>query len=258
VFELFPSRTVALQIGPLAVHWYGVLYLCAFLVAYLLLPRLQKYRDVSLHDDQWSEILTLGVLGVLLGGRLGFVLFYEPAYFVQHPLEILAVWQGGMSSHGGLLGVMSAVLWFCRKHRVSVLAMADLVVVPAAIGLAFGRLGNFINLELYGYPTDLPWGIAIPGVEGLRHPTQLYAVAKDLFIASACFFALLRFARPGLPTAFFFLLYSVLRFLIEFVKVPSHDPLVINGFSLTLGQIFTIPVFVLGIALFVFAQKKRA
>jgi phosphatidylglycerol:prolipoprotein diacylglycerol transferase len=257
VIVFFPSRTVFVEIGTFAVHWYGIMYLCAFLLALFLLPRLQRYRStVAIEKDQWSELLTLGVLGVLAGGRLGFVFFYEPLYFLQHPLDVFAVWKGGMSSHGGLIGVVFGVWLFCRKHRVPVLALADLIVVPAALGLALGRIGNFINLELYGSVTTLPWGIAIPGVEGLRHPTQLYAVAKDLAIAGICFSALSRSSIAGFPTGMFFISYGVLRFLLEYLRVPSHETVNLAGVVVTRGQLLTIPLVVVGLLL-VWAVAKR-
>lgn len=253
VITLFPSRAVAVSLFGFGIHWYGILYIVAFLIAYLLLPRLQGERRLTLSRDDWSAVLTAGILGVLIGGRLGFVLLYHPVYFALHPLEIFAVWNGGMSSHGGFLGVGIAFLYSSRTHRIPLLALLDLAVIPAAIGLALGRVGNFINLELYGTVTTLPWGIQIAGVEGLRHPAQLYAVAKDLFIAAVCLWHLRRTRDlpPGGTFAVFLMLYGFLRFLVEFVRVPDSPLAAFGLITLTQGQLYSVPLVIVGILLWV-------
>lgn len=250
---LFPSRAVAVSLFGFAVHWYGILYVVAFLLAYLLLPRLQKERGLLLSREEWSRVLTAGILGVLIGGRIGYVLFYHPLYFAQHPLEILAVWKGGMSSHGGFLGVGAALLISTRRHALSLSALLDLAVIPAALGLALGRVGNFINLELYGTATALPWGMTIPGVEGMRHPVQLYAVVKDLFIAAVCFWHVRhsRLLQSGGTFALFLVLYGFLRFLVEFVREPDFPPLSFGYFSLSRGQLYSLPLLLIGIWLWI-------
>jgi len=240
------------EIGSFAIHWYGLLYLLAFLLGFGMVQRLQRYRDVRFSTEEWSSVLSWIILGVIIGGRLGYVFFYEPQYFLAHPLEIVAVWRGGMSSHGGFIGVALAMLWVAYKRNVPLLAFADILVVPAAIGLALGRVGNFINLELYGTPTVLPWGIAVPGIEGLQHPTQLYAVAKDLFIALACYILLCQTAgarKQGSVFALFLVLYSAFRFLIEYIRVPTHPNVFVAGMEFTRGQVLTVPLFVIGVLL---------
>jgi len=254
--EFFPSRAVALQIGGFAVHWYGIMYLLAFLLAYAMIPRLQRFRGIALSVDDWSAIVSWGVLGVLIGGRLGFVLLYEPSYFLAHPLEIPAVWHGGMSSHGGFIGILLALWWAAKRHGVPFLALLDLIVVPAAIGLALGRIGNFINQELYGISTALPWGIAIPGVEGLRHPTQIYAVFKDLCIAALCFAALWRDKNAGSAVAVFCVFYSVLRFLLEFLRIQPYPLVPLGIVSLSRGQLFSVPLLLFGIVLWWLLQRR--
>jgi phosphatidylglycerol:prolipoprotein diacylglycerol transferase len=249
MFELFPSRTVALQLFGWPLHWYGVLYLAAFLLASWLVPRLQRFRALDLPAERWSSVVAAAVLGVVAGGRLGYVLFYDPAHFAAHPLDIFKIWQGGMSSHGGLAGVTVALWWTLRDVSAEErLKIADIAVIPAAIGLALGRFGNFINQELYGTLTSLPWGIAIPGVEGLRHPTSLYAVGKDLLIALLCFWHLVvaRPFRSGRTLALFLMLYGVFRFLLEFLRVPTHDGLTFGLFVLTRGQALTLPLILAG------------
>lgn len=257
LISLFPSRTVVLQAGSLTIYWYGVLYVVAFGVVIFLTPRLGRYRQLTLNRQQWLELITWGIAGAVIGGRLGYVLFYNPTYFVAHPLDIFKLWQGGMASHGGFIGAALALWLGARQYRVPWRQLADVVVVPVALGLAFGRLGNFINQELYGTVTTLPWGIVIPGVDGLRHPTQLYAIAKDMFIAAICYWHLKKpHTHPGQTTGLFLILYSILRFLIEFIRVQDY-PLI---FSLSRGQWLTIPLFVVGVWLFfpLASREERA
>ncbi len=244
--NFFPTRQISLQIGPLAVHWYGLMYLIAFLAAWFLIPRLAKYRGLSLSKEQQSSLLTYAILGTLIGGRLGYTAFYGAEYFGDHPWEIFAVWKGGMSFHGGLVGVGIALFLFAKRETLDFWKILDVAIIPATLGLAFGRFGNFINEELYGPVTDLPWGMAIPGVEGLRHPTPLYAMVKDLLIASMCFLHLRRNAIPGATTALFLILYGILRFSIEFVRVETASGLDLGLLYLTRGQLLSIPVLLLG------------
>lgn len=247
MISVFSSRTIAIEIFGFPIHWYGLLYLAGFLLGFWMVQRLQKYRSLTLSRDEWANLLSAAVIGVILGGRLGFVLFYEPTYFLAHPGKILALWEGGMSSHGGFVGVTVALLFALRHNAKDILRIADIVVIPIAVGLALGRFGNFINLELYGTVTDLPWGISIPGVEGLRHPAFFYAMGKDLLIAGLCFMHL-RLSResPGRTCALFLILYGVLRFLIEYVRVQEY-PLVDTGILLlSRGQILTIGILIVG------------
>lgn len=259
MISLFPSRTVALELFGFAVHWYGLLYLASFLVAWFLLPRLQRYRSLSLSSDDWSTMLSAAVLGVIIGGRLGFVLFYEPQYFLSHPLEIVAVWHGGMSSHGGFLGVLIALLFVSRrKTTTEKLQIADVIMIPIALGLMLGRFGNYINQELYGTVTTLPWGIAIPGIDGLRHPTQLYAMAKDLLIAGVCFLHLRRPQHnPGQTCALFLILYGILRTAVELFREQDYTGLSLGFWEVTRGQLLTIPIIIAGIVLWIWIQKKN-
>lgn len=246
MIDFFPSREVAFMLAGFPVHWYGLLYFAAFLAAWWLLPRLQRLRGLHLTGDDWSHLLSWAVAGVIIGGRLGYVIFYDPQYFMENPADIVAVWKGGMSSHGGFIGVTLALLWALRGRRDQILRIADVIVVPVALGLAFGRIGNFINQELYGTVTSLPWAIEVPGVDGPRHPTQLYAVGKNLLIAMTCYLYLHRQPyRPGRAFSLFLILYGVLRFLVEFVR--DQGP----GFwgPLSEGQILTIPLLLAGAAL---------
>ena len=260
MIDFFPSRAIAIEIGSFAIHWYGLLYLLAFLLGYGMVLRLQRYRNIKLSTEEWSSLLSWIILSVIVGGRLGYVLFYEPVYFFSHPIEVFAVWKGGMSSHGGFICVAIALIWVSLRRKIPLLALADILVVPAAIGLALGRVGNFINLELYGEPTSMIWGIAIPGLEELRHPTQIYAVAKNLFIALMCYLLLRKTVgtrRSGSVLAVFLLLYSVLRFLLEYIRVPTHPNIVLVGIELTRGQWLTMPLFAIGVMLLIWTLLRR-
>ncbi len=257
MIDVFPSRAVAVEILGFSIYWYGLLYLAAFILAGFLLPRFQRLRHLSLTKDEWGNILAWSVAGVLVGGRLGYVLFYRFADFLGDPLLLFDVRSGGMASHGGFIGVALALAWALRKKRWEErLRIADVVIVPVAIGLALGRFGNFLNQELYGTVTTLPWGMHFDGVEGARHPTQLYAVIKDLFIASLCFHYLYRTHTSfvaGRATALFLMLYGVLRFLVEFVRDQSG---VAMWGPFSEGQVLTVPVFLVGAIWWLLLRKE--
>ncbi|MEX2054713.1 MAG: prolipoprotein diacylglyceryl transferase [Candidatus Andersenbacteria bacterium] len=256
---VFPTRTIALDLFGISIYWYGLLYLAAFVLGWWLLPRLQKYRDLRLTPDDALLIIVVAMAGVLLGGRLGYVAWYNPQYFLEHPGEIVRFWQGGMASHGGFIGVAVALYFTARHLNVSFWRLTDVVVVPIALGLALGRLGNFINQELYGTLTTLPWGIDIPGVAGKRHPTQLYAVIKNVLIAATCYHHLRRpntKLRPGQTTAFFLLMYSTARFLLEYLRVPDAPLVAFGPLTLTQGQCLTLPLFGFGLWLYYTARRK--
>jgi phosphatidylglycerol:prolipoprotein diacylglycerol transferase len=259
--HFFPSRTVAIMIGPLAIHWYGLMYLFGFIIGAMLLPKLYKYREISLTKEQLDSLVFFIALGVIGGGRLGEVLLWDPSYYIHHPLQIFAVWNGGMSAHGGIVGVLLMGLWYCRRHSIDFWRLGDLTMVPIAIGLALGRIGNFINQEIVGTITTLPWAMHFDGYEGLRHPVQLYAVAKDLCIAALCFFYLTRSmkSRPGRVIGIFFVSYGVLRFCIEYLRDQAgYAPYVLGPIVLTQGQMLTIPVFLAGCVVLYLRRENRA
>lgn len=250
---------IALQLGPIAVHWYGLTYLAAF-VLFMLLGRLrlrhapfQQIRGPS----AWSfrdveDILFLGVMGVVLGGRIGYCLFYKPGYYLSHPLEILAVWQGGMSFHGGMLGVIASMVWFSFSRKRAFWQVADFVAPCVPTGLAAGRVGNFINGELWGRVSspDLPWGMVFRGAGDLpRHPSQVYQFLMEGLLL---FVLLWLYARKehaqGRVASMFLLGYGVFRFIAEFFREPdAHLGLLSLGMSM--GQWLCIPMIVGGIVL---------
>jgi phosphatidylglycerol:prolipoprotein diacylglycerol transferase len=243
---------IALAIGPVAIRWYGLMYLIAFLGFFLLGRRRLReryFRDTSgLAPHQVEDLLFFGVLGVVLGGRLGYVLFYKPAYYLGRPLEALAIWEGGMSFHGGLLGVIVAIALYCRLRGLKFFAVMDFIAPLVPLGLAAGRLGNFINGELWGRASNLPWAMVFPqsGDPVPRHPSQLYQFAGE----GLALFVLLWWwsSRPratGAVSGAFLLGYAVFRFAAEFAREPDR----FLGFPLpgvTMGQILCVPMAVFG------------
>jgi phosphatidylglycerol:prolipoprotein diacylglycerol transferase len=247
---------VAFSIGPLAVRWYGLMYLLGFAVGWWLGVRRIKSGLAPVTRAQLDDLLFLVVLGVILGGRLGYVLFYKPGHYFSHPLEILYIWQGGMSFHGGLLGVMAAMVLVARKHAIDWLRLMDFVAPLIPPGIAAGRLGNFINAELPGRVTDLPWGMVFPG-QGVapRHPSQLYQFALEGVVL---FFFLWWFSskpRPrGQVSAMFLLGYGVLRFIAEFGREPDAF-IGYLALGLTMGQWLCLAMIAGGAALFAWSRR---
>ncbi|OFZ72840.1 MAG: prolipoprotein diacylglyceryl transferase [Betaproteobacteria bacterium RBG_16_64_9] len=251
---------VAFAIGPLAVRWYGLMYLIGFALFFFLgryRARRDPWRGVSY--TALDDFLFWGVLGVVLGGRLGYVLFYKPAYYASHPLEIFSVWQGGMSFHGGLLGVLIAVWLVCRKHQLRFLAASDFVAPLIPCGLAAGRLGNFINGELWGRVSDAPWAMVFRGAGPLaRHPSQLYQFALEgllLFILLWIYSA--RPRATGAVSGMFLIGYGVLRFVAEFFREPD-DFLGLPALGMSMGQWLSLPMVAAGVALLLWARIQPA
>ena len=250
---------VALQIGPLAIHWYGLTYLAAFgLFMWLGLRRLKHEPFASITGPgAWrradvEDILFLGVLGVVVGGRLGYCLFYKPAYYLTHPLEIFAVWQGGMSFHGGMLGVMAAMVWFARSRQRPFLQVMDFVAPCIPTGLAAGRIGNFINGELWGRVADpsLPWAMVFRGAgSSPRHPSQIYQFLMEGLLLFVLLWLYGRKERaPGQVAAAFLTGYGVFRFIAEYFREPdAHLGLLSLGMSM--GQWLSLPMILAGAGL---------
>jgi phosphatidylglycerol:prolipoprotein diacylglycerol transferase len=239
---------IALQLGPLAIRWYGLMYLVAFLAFYLLgrwrVQHTHHGRTTGLGPSDVEDLLFYGVLGVVIGGRLGYVLFYKPLYYLQHPLEAFAVWQGGMSFHGGLIGVLLACLLFARRRGIGYVALMDFVAPLVPIGLAAGRMGNFINGELWGRATDVPWAMVFPqsGTDVARHPSQLYQFAGEGLLLFALLWWYSARPRPvGRVSGLFLVGYGVLRFLAEFAREPDAFLGLFPG-GLTMGQLLCVPM----------------
>lgn len=244
---------VAVAIGPVAVHWYGLMYLLAF-VAFLLLgrQRIASGAAPGWQAEEVDDLLFYGALGVVLGGRLGQVLFYEPGYFLAHPLEILAVWKGGMSFHGGFLGVLVAFTVFARRTGRPWFAVADFVAPLVPPGLMFGRIGNFINGELWGRvcDPDLPWGMIFPQVDYTpRHPSQLYQAGLEGLMLFILLWWFARRPRPvGAVSAAFLFGYGCFRFIAEYFRSPDDGIFGLSE-SISMGQWLSLPMIVGGVIL---------
>lgn len=251
---------VALQIGPLAIHWYGLMYLFAF-AQFLILGRI-RLRQPPYTAMQWTfkdveDILFWGVLGVIIGGRLGYVLFYMPGFYLSNPLSIFKLWEGGMSFHGGLLGVLLALFWFAKRRQLSYFVLTDFVAPLVPLGLAFGRIGNFINGELWGRPSDWPWAMVFPAVDQVaRHPSQLYQFAGEGLLLAILLWAYARKPRrPGQISGLFLIGYGALRFMAEFAREPDAF-LGLLGLGLSMGQWLSLPMIALGV--YLIARPSRS
>ncbi len=246
---------IAFSIGPLHVRWYGLMYLLGF-ACFLVLGRLRlnkpMFRDQSgLKPADVEDLLFYGAVGVVLGGRLGYCLFYKPLYYLSHPLEVFAVWQGGMAFHGGLLGVLLAVALFARNRKLPYLAVTDFIAPLAPLGLAAGRIANFINGELWGRVTTVPWGMVFPQAgDGLpRHPSQLYQAAGEGLLLFVILWIFTRQPRNrGAATGLALLLYGVFRSLAEFAREPDSF-LGYLGLGATMGQWLSLPMILIGVFL---------
>ncbi len=287
-FPDISPEIVSIPLGGMtfSLRWYALAYIAGLLIAWGMVrraieaPRLWAPGQPPLSRDQLERLVTWVILGVILGGRLGFVLFYQPGYYLQNPAEIVKVWQGGMSFHGGFLGVVIAALVFCRRERIPIPPMADLIAHATPPGLMLGRLANFINAELWGRPTTMPWGVAFPGdaaqscpgIAGIsaRHPSQLYeAGLEGLLLGLALIFVVwradwLRF--PGRTAGLFLAGYGVSRFIVEFFRQPdaqfasAGNPLGLawhlGGYGLTMGQILSLPMIAAGLWLVMRARAR--
>ena len=252
---------VAFSVGPISVRWYGLMYLVAF-VQFILLGRHRIRRGQAvLTVEQLDDLLFYGMLGVIVGGRLGQVFFYEPAYYLTHPLEIVAVWKGGMSFHGGFLGVLAALWAWSRKHGQAWLDITDFVAPLVPLGLAAGRIGNFINGELWGRVADatLPWAMAFPqsGDMQPRHPSQLYHVGLEGLTLFALLWLYARKPRPrGALTGAGLAGYGFFRFITEYFREPDHG-IFGQSYTISMGQWLSLPMILIGIAVVVFAYRKK-
>jgi phosphatidylglycerol:prolipoprotein diacylglycerol transferase len=251
---------VAIRIGPIAVHWYGLMYLVAFGLVYLLgRVRINNGKTTQFTVRDLEDLIFYCVVGVVLGGRLGYVLFYKFGYYLSHPQEIFYVWEGGMSFHGGLIGVILVMLWFARKHKVSFFTLSDFVAPLIPLGLAAGRLGNFINGELWGRPSTLPWAMVFPqSGDGIpRHPSQLYEMGLEGLTLFALLWWFSSKPRPvGQVSAMFLIGYGVARFTVEFTREPDNFLGLLAG-GLSMGQWLSVPMVLVGVALYIFFAKRQ-
>lgn len=244
---------VALKIGPLAIHWYGLMYLLGFM-AFLFFGRI-RIRQPHMAQAGWipknlDDMLFYGVIGVILGGRLGEVLFYAPAHYFSHPLEIFAIWKGGMSYHGGALGVVAAAWLYGRRNGRGLLEIMDLISPLVTFGYITGRIGNFINAELPGRIADpsLPWAMIWPNIDNLpRHPSPVYQALVDGLLVAVMLWIYARKPRPsGAVTALYCLLYGMARFFTEYFRTPDYEVL-LGWFTISAGQLLSVPMIIAGL-----------
>ena len=248
---------VFFEIGPLQLRWYGLMYIIGFVCAYLVLVHLSRRGNYDMDKKEIEDLLAYGVVGLIIGARLGYCLFYNIGYYLSHPLRCLAIWEGGMSFHGGLIGLVLGGWLFSRLRNKSLIMLADMGALAAPPGLFFGRIGNFINAELYGRVTDVPWGMVFPGAGGLpRHPSQLYEAFFEGIVLFLVIFVLSSKVRTrGILISVFLAGYGFIRFVLEFFREP--DPQL--GFivaSITMGQILSLAMVAAGAILLITRLKS--
>lgn len=252
---------VFLSLGPLQFRWYGLMYVLAFISTYFIIRSESKRKGLSLSSDDVSDLVFYGALGVVLGGRVGYILFYNLPFYLSNPLKLFAVWEGGMSFHGGFLGVVTSFVIYARRKKISFLSLLDMAALCAPLGLGFGRIGNFINGELYGRVTNVPWGIVFPNGGSLpRHPSQIYeAVLEGLVL-----FLIVRIASrnsssvTGVAAWSFVAGYGFFRFIVEFLRQPDEQLGKFLGGIFSMGQLLSFPMFLIGIFMVFSLYKKNS
>lgn len=253
---------VLFELGPFQIRYYGLFYALGFVIAYFLISYLAKRKELSITRDDVADFLVYSIIGVVLGARLVYVVFYNPLFYIQNPFEIIAIWHGGLSFHGGLIGAIVAGYLFCKRKRIGFYDLADIVVLPVALALALGRLGNFMNAELYGRITNLPWCIdysknkfAENLPNGCRHPSQIYASIKNLAIFTILWFIKDKKLPKGFMFWSFVTLYGLFRTIVEFFRQPDEQiGIVFNYF--TMGQLLSFPLFLIGLFMLFKVNKK--
>lgn len=259
-----PISPVAFSIFGFDVRWYALAYIAGFIIGYFMFRYFMQRPDsrIKLNKKQLDDLLTAVILGVIIGGRLGYVLLYNLPFFLKHPMEIFAVWHGGMSFHGGLVGVIIAVLLFSYSRKVNPWRILDLLAVIAPVGLFFGRIANFINMEVMGRPTSMPWGVVFSGDTAIpRHPSPLYEAATEgilLFILMFCLYKYTNLRkRPGALAGILGMGYAVARILCEQFRAPDAQIGFLTTWGLTLGQLLSGLMFFAGAAIFGIAFRKK-
>lgn len=253
----FPNiDPVAVHLGPLAIRWYSLAYIAGILLGWWYVAKEHAKRPIpNLTASALDDMVTWAVVGVVGGGRLGYVLFYKPGYYFENPMQILHLWEGGMSFHGGLIGVITAFILFCRKYRIHFFELIDVIACATPIGLFFGRLANFANGELYGRATNVPWAMVFPrGGDVARHPSQIYEAGMEGVVLFTVLFILLKFtnarAKPGLLGGVFIAGYALARIISECFREPDDFLGFLFG-AVTMGQLLSLPMFTYGLYLII-------
>ena len=250
---------VFLSIGPLQFRWYGLMYVLTFVAAYFIISAEVKRKQLLLTKDDIADLVFYGAMGVVLGGRTGYILFYNLGFYLTNPLKLFAVWEGGMSFHGGFLGVMLAFFIYARRKKIPFLALIDMAALCAPVGLGLGRIGNFINGELYGRATDVAWGMIFPGSDGVpRHPSQLY----EAFLEGIVLFVIVRFvskktAVNGVTTCTAIAGYGLFRFIVEFFRQPDAQIGLFYGLF-SMGQLLSLPMFIIGTSAALLLSRRQS
>ncbi|TLU61463.1 prolipoprotein diacylglyceryl transferase [Thalassotalea litorea] len=251
---------IIFSIGPVALRWYGMMYLIGFILALVIANKAADRSRGLWTRDQVGDLLFYGFLGVIIGGRVGYVLFYQWQHFISDPLYLFEIWKGGMSFHGGLIGVLVAIAFFARKEHKSFLEVGDFVAPLVPLGLAAGRIGNFINSELWGRETDVPWAMVFPNdpEQVPRHPSQLYEFFLEGVVLFAIIYLVCKKPRPtGLASGLFLAGYGLFRMFIEFFREPdAHLGLLVS--MLSMGQLLSLPMVIVGIGLIVWSLTKSS
>ena len=251
---------VIVSFGVIQIRWYGIAYVLGFLLGIYLIKQINQGYQKRIKNKQIDDFFIWSVIGVILGGRIGYVLFYQTTTILTDPINILFIWKGGMSFHGGLIGIIISIFLFSKKYSIDFFQLSDLVSSVAPVGLFFGRLANFINVELYGRVTDFPLAMIYPSIDQApRHPSQLY----EAFFEGVVLFIILRHCNKknysqnnfGFITSLFLILYGIFRFLIEFLREPdAHIGLIFN--SVTMGQLLSVPLIIIGVGIYLKKYSK--
>lgn len=242
---------IAFHLGPLSIHWYGIMYMLSFLLIYFAM----LYSPLGLTKNQISDYIFIAALSVIIGGRIGYVLFYNLVFYLENPLHTFFIWEGGMSFHGGLAGVVLATVYFCRSIQISFWKITDYIVMYIPITLALGRIGNFINGELYGRLSNLPWAMQFSTAPGYRHPSQLYEALLHIFTGIFLLKTQNTTHHPKTRSAIFLMSYGIIRIIVEIFRQPDEQ----IGFLFTyftMGQILSLPILLAGI--YLYSSTRRA